>query len=89
MGAILHQFAHPCMLLRVVTQSQQLPTFLLFCDRCSVVQQCWGHARALHMVNKVLWVVSFPRCTVGPNIVGSCCMHLHTTANIDVTTPKV
>ena len=37
------------MLLRVATQSlkpvklfsQQLPTFLLFCDRWSVAQQCW------------------------------------------------
>ena len=32
-------------------------------------QHCWGHARALHMVSKVLWIVSFPRCTAGPNIV--------------------
>ena len=47
---MLHPFAHPVaccwMLLRVVTQSlklfsQQLPTFLLFHDRRSVVQQCW------------------------------------------------
>ena len=38
-----------CMLLDVVAQSlkpvklfgQQLPTFLLFCDRRSVAQQCW------------------------------------------------
>ena len=30
---------------------------------------CLGHA---HTVYKVLWVVSFPRCTVGPNIVRSC-----------------
>ena len=38
-----------CMLLRVVPQSlerfkilsQQLPRFLLFCDRRSVAQQCW------------------------------------------------
>ena len=50
---MLRSFAHPVaccwMLLRVVTQSlkpvklfsQQLPTFLLFHDRRSVVQQCW------------------------------------------------
>ena len=47
---MLHPFAHPVaccwMLLRVVTQSlklfsQQLPTFLLFHDGRSVVQQCW------------------------------------------------
>ena len=48
-----HPVAHPVaccwMLLRVVVQSlkpvklfsQQLPTFLLFCDRRSVAQQCW------------------------------------------------
>ena len=40
-------------------------------------QHCWGHARALHMVSKVLWAVSFPWCTAAPNIVGSCCIHLH------------
>ena len=46
-------FAHPVaccwMMLRVVAQSlrpvklvsQQLPTFLLFCERRSVAQQCW------------------------------------------------
>ena len=39
-------------------------------------QHCWGHERALLMVSKVLRVVSFPRCTAVPNIVGSC---LHTT----------
>ena len=50
---MLRPFAHPVaccwMLLRVVVQSlkpvklfsQQLPTFLLFRDRRSVVQQCW------------------------------------------------
>ena len=50
---MLRPFAHPVaccwMLLRVVAQSlkpvklfsQQLPTFLLFRDRRSVVQQCW------------------------------------------------
>ena len=40
-------------------------------------QYWWGHARALHMVSKVVWVVSFLRCTAGPNIVGSCCIRLH------------
>ena len=50
---MLRPFAHPVtccwMLLRVVAQSlkpiklfsQQLPTFLLFGDRRSVVQHCW------------------------------------------------
>ena len=52
-------------------------------------QHCWGHARALHMVSKFLRVVSFSRCTVNPNIVGSCCIRLHTTANTDVTATKI
>ena len=51
-------------------------------------QHCWGHARSLRMVYKDLWVVSFPRCTAGPNIVGSCCIRLHTTANTHATTHK-
>ena len=38
------------------------------------------------MVYKDLWVVSFPRCTAGPNIVGSYCIHLHTTSNMHATT---
>ena len=80
--------------------SQQLPTFLLFRDPRSVEQQCWirlhsssnivgGHARSLCMVYKDLCVVSFPRCTVGPNIVGSCCIRLQTTAHTHATTPNI
>ena len=41
---------------------------------------------------KVLWVVSFPRCTAGPSINGSSCIRLHTqptTANTEATTPNV
>ena len=52
-------------------------------------QHCWGHARSLRMVYKDLWVVSFPRCTAGPNVVGSCCIRLHTTANTHATTPNI
>ena len=40
-------------------------------------QHCWGNTCALHMVSKVLWAISFPWCTADPNIVGSCCIHLH------------
>ena len=81
--------------------SQQLPTFLLFCDRRSVAQQCWirlqtssnincwGHARRLHMDFKVLWVVSFQQCTAGTNIVGSCCIRVHSTVNTHATTPNI
>ena len=52
-------------------------------------QHWWGHARSLRMVYKDLWVVSFPRCTAGPNIVGSCCIRLQTTANRHATTPNI
>ena len=52
-------------------------------------QHCLGpRTRITHNllgVYKVLWVVS-SRCTAGPNIVVSCCIHLHTTANTDGTT---
>ena len=50
-------------------------------------QHCCGHARSLRMVYKDLWVVSFPRCTVGPNNAESCCIRLH--ANTDATTPNI
>ena len=52
-------------------------------------QHYWGQARSLRMVYKDLCVVSFPRCTAGPNIVGSCCIRLHTTANTHATTPNI
>ena len=35
------------------------------------------------------WDVSFPRYTAGPNLVGSCCIPLHTTANMDAITPNI
>ena len=89
---MLRPFAHPVaccwMLLSVVAQSlkpvklfsQQLPTLPTI---------SWGHARSLRMVYKDLWVVSFPRCTAGPNIAGSCCIRLHTTANTHATTSNI
>ena len=61
---ILRPFAHPvaccCVFLGIVVQSlkpvkhlnQQLPTFLLFRDRRSVVQQCWIR---LHSSFKIVW----------------------------------
>ena len=50
---------------------------------------CWGRARALRMFYKDFWVDSFPRCTAGSNVVGSCCIRLHTTANTHATTPII
>ena len=41
------------------------------------------------MVSKVLRVVSFPRYTAGPIIIGSCYIRLHINANTDVTTPNI
>ena len=35
-------------------------------------QHYWGQARSLRMVYKDLCVVSFPRCTAGPNIAYVC-----------------
>ena len=58
-------------------------------DPFAQLQHCWGHARTLRMVHKDLWVVSFLRCTAGPNIVGSCCIRLHTTAKTHATTPNI
>ena len=52
-------------------------------------QHCWGHARSFRVVYKDLWVVSFPRCTAGPNIVGSCCIRLHTPVNTHATIPNI
>ena len=62
--------------------SQQLPTisFVPWSPKCSATmlnpfaqlfQHCWGHARSLRLVYKDLWVLSFPRCTAGLNIVGA------------------
>ena len=109
---MLRPFAHPVaccwMLLRVVAQSlkpvklfsQQLPTFLLFCDRTKrsatmldpfvqFFQHCRGHAHSLGMDHKDLWAVFFPRWTADPKLVASCCIRLHITANTHATTPNI
>ena len=72
---------------------QSKPIAFFFCrSRCRRCRRCLsslmlhprGHARAL-------WVVSFPRCTAGPNNihVGSSCIRLYTTANTDARTPNI
>ena len=78
--------------------SQQLPTYLLFRNRRSVAQQCWIR---LHSSSNIVgathahyaWITKtygvIPRCTAGPNIVGSCCIRLHTSANTHATTPNI
>ena len=90
-------------LLHVVAQSLKpvkllshwLPTFLVPCSVTmldpftQLFQYCRGRACAFPMVYKVLWIVFFPRCTVGPTNVGNCCIHMHTTAEMDATTPNI
>ena len=49
----------------------------------------WSPKRSATIVYKDLWVVSFPKCTAGPNIVGSCCIPLQTTGNRRATTPNI
>ena len=79
--------------------NQQLPTFLPFRHRRSVAQQRWirlhflvnctsNIAGATH-AHYVSQVVTLPHCTADPNIVGSCCTRLQTTANTDATTPNI
>ena len=65
------------------------PTATMLDPFAQLFQHCWGHARSLRMDYKDLWVVFFPRCTAGPNPVGSCCIRLHTTANTHATTPNI
>ena len=55
-------------------------------------QHCLGHADALHVVSFKFTKPYRPRlypshawCTAGPNIVWSCCIRLHITANTDAT----
>ena len=89
---MLRPFAHPvaccCVMLGVVAQSlkpvkmlsQQLPTFILFSDRRSVAQQFWIPFAQL------LQHVEATHAHVGPSIVGSHCIRLHT--NTDASTPN-
>ena len=80
--------------------SQQLPTFLLFRDRRSVAQQCWIR---LHSSSNIVvathahcaWIIKtyglYPphNALQVSNIVRSCCIRLHTTANTHATTPNI
>ena len=109
---MVRPFAHPVaccwMLLRVVAQSlkpvklfsQQLPTFLLFCDRRSVAQQCWIRLLGSSNIvgdthNDYAWITktyglySSHDALQCPLLVESCCIRLHTTANPHATTPNI
>ena len=71
----------------------------MFRDRRSVAKQCWvrlhsssntvGAPTLITHYYKDVWVLSFARCTAGPNIVESCCICLHITANADATTNDI
>ena len=86
---LLHVVGCCCVLLRKVRNRSNLSANNSQHPFAQLFQHCWGHARSLRMVYKDLWVVSFPRCTAGPNIVRSCCIRLHNTANTHATTPNI
>ena len=55
-------------------------------------QHSWGEGGALHKVSlefTKFYGLRAPRCSAGPNIVGSCYIRLHTSANTDATTPNM
>ena len=95
---MLRLFAHPvaCCCAKFKTGQTFQPTtpnisFVLWSPKRSATmldpfaqlfQHCWGHAGSLCKFYKDLWFVSFPPCTVGPNIVGSCCIRLHAARGI-------
>ena len=76
-------------------------TFLLFRDCRSEAQQYWirlhssftivraTHSLYTRFLRSYGLIASFPRCTAGSNIIGKCCIRLHTTANTDATTPTL
>ena len=88
---LLHIVLHVAQSLKQVKLfSQQLPTFLLLRDRRDVAQQCWirWHSSSNTWFTKA-YGLFFPRCTAGLNMVGSCCIRLHATANTGATTPNI
>ena len=75
--------------------SQRLPTFCSE-ESCNSVgsvsttlQTLLGPLTRITHVYKVLWVVFFPRCTAGPNIVWSCCICFLSIVNTDATTLNI
>ena len=75
--------------------SQQFPTFLLFCDRRSVAQQCWIR---LHSSSNIVRA-THAHYTWSPKCYGlhhshdamrvPSCLRLQSTANMDATTPGI
>ena len=71
-----------CMLLDVVAKSlkpvklfsQQLPTFLLFCDRRSVAQQCWIH---LHSSSNIVEATHAPYAWIAKRLMGCILPTMH------------
>ena len=81
---MLHPFAHPvaCCWMLIVAQSlkpvklfsQQLPTFLLFCDRRSVAQQCWIH---LHSSFNIVEATHAPYAWIAKRLMGCILPTMH------------
>ena len=101
----LHTLLHvvACFWDLVQKVSKQLLTFLLFSDHRGVAQQCWIHlhsfsniAGAMHeyytwsplSLQRLMGCI-LPIMHCRSNIVGSCCIRLHTTANTHATTPNI
>ena len=82
---MLHLFAHPVVSCCTTTPNMSFVPWspkhsaTMLQPFAQIFQQCWDYASTLHMTSKVFWVVSFPQYTAGQQIVGSCCICLHTT----------
>ena len=64
---MLHLFAHPLASCCATTPNMSFVPLLpkhsttTLHPFAQLLQQCWDHACTLHMVSKVLWLVSFPQ----------------------------
>ena len=101
----IHLIAHPyCLLLRVVesccaqfeTNQSFEPTTPNISFRNNVgfiytaLPTLLGpFTHITHGSQSLMGCILHTQCTADPNIVGSCCVHLHTTANMDTTTPNI
>ena len=62
---------------------------IYFYITCIITQKKLKPEETLACENMRFSSLFIPRCTVGPNIVGSCCIRLHTVANMHATNPNI
>ena len=101
---LLHVVGCCCVLLRKVWNRSNFSANNSQHFFCSVIAEAWrnnvgsvcttlpsllGPRTLITHGLQDLWVVFFPRCTLGPKLVGSCCIRLHTNANTQATTPNI